>query len=101
MGYIGLIAFIGWCHITNRYCNNTDCHLCTTWSTLASDSNIFFIPLQLDNTVNASPCNYFLNFPIPRRTVAASTKKLCLGFSIVDTVDLEMKEIGHRCIPSR
>ena len=36
-----------------------------------------------------------------RLTEAASPTKLCLDFSSVDTVDLEMKYIGRRCIPSR
>ena len=51
--------------------------------------------------MNSYPHNYFLNFSISQVTVAASTTKLYPDFSSGNNVDLDMKEIGHRRIPSR
>ena len=34
-------------------------------------------------------------------TASASTKYICLEFSRGDTIDIEMKDIGCRSIPSR
>ena len=38
------IIIAGRCHITNWYCNNSACHMCTTCVTLASYWNIFQFP---------------------------------------------------------
>ena len=51
--------------------------------------------------MNSDPQNYSLKFSIDHLTEYASTTKLCLDFSSGDTVDLDMKEIGRRRIPSR
>ena len=95
------IILSSWYHITNWYCNSSACHLCTTWGTLASDSNIFCSPLKSDSTVNYDPHKYFLDFSMAHLTTAASLTKLFLDFSSGDTVDIEMKDIGCRHIPSR
>ena len=95
------IILAGHCHIKNWYCTILHIHLCTTWVTLASASNNFWSQLKTDSTVNSYPHKYFLYFPFPHRTVSASPTKLCIGFSSGNTVDLEMKKIGHRCIPHR
>ena len=58
-------------------------------------------PLQFYSTVNCYPQKYFLNFPMGNLTSAASPTRLCLEFSSGDAVDIEMKEIGCRQIPSR
>ena len=76
-------------------------HLCTTLGTLAYDSNNFCISLKYDSKVNYDPHKYLMNFPMAHITVADSTTKIYLHFYIVDTVDVEMKEIGRRRIPSR
>ena len=51
--------------------------------------------------MNPDPQKYFLDFPMSHLTATASPTKLCLEFSSGDTVDLEMKDIGRRRIPSR
>ena len=48
----------------------------------------------------SDPHKYFLNFLMARITAAASPTKLCLEVSSVDTVDIEMEEIGRICIIS-
>ena len=68
---------------------------------MASDSNNFINPLQSDSTMNYDIHKYFLKFPMAHLTTGASPKKICLDFSSGDTVDLDMKEIGRRRIPSR
>ena len=88
-------------HIKNWYCNNLARHLCTTLGTLAYDSNNFCISLKYDSKVNYDPHKYLMNFPMAHITVADSTTKIYLHFYIGDTVDVEMKEIGRRRIPSR
>ena len=95
------IILAGWYHITNWYCKNLAFHLCTKWGILESDSNTFCSPLQLDSIVNSAPHKYFINFPISHLNAAASTTKLCIDFSSSDTVDIKMKEIIRRQIPSR
>ena len=85
----------------NWYCNSLDRHLCTTWGTLASDSKNLFSPLKSDSTVNYDPQKYFLNFPAAHLNAATSPTKICLDFSSGDTVDIEMKDIGRKRIPSR
>ena len=87
--------------ITNWHCNNLALHLCTTWGTLASDSNKFCSALQLDSTVNYVTHKYFINFTMDQHTATASPKRLYLEFSSGYTVDIEIKEIYHRRIPSR
>ena len=94
------IILDGLCHITNWYWNNLGRYLCATCGMLASNSNIFFIPLQSVINVNSAPHKYFLTFPIVHLTAATYTKNICLDFSSANTVDLEVKEIGRRCIPS-
>ena len=69
--------------------------------TLASDSNNVFSPFRSDSTVNYTPHKYFLNFMMEHLTVDDSPTKLCLEFSCGDTVDIDIKKVGHRCIPSR
>ena len=49
------IILVGWCHITNWYCNNLDHHLCTTCGTLSSNSKNFCSPLQYESTINYKP----------------------------------------------
>ena len=51
--------------------------------------------------MNSDPHNYFLNFPVTHLTEAASPTKLCIDFYSGDTVDIEMKDIDRRRIPSR
>ena len=51
--------------------------------------------------MNYDPHKYFLNFPMAHLTAAASPKNLHLDFFSGDTVNLEMKEISRRHIPSR
>ena len=51
--------------------------------------------------MNYDPHKYFLKFPIDHLTAATSPTNLCLDFSSGDTVDIEMKDIGHRRIPYR
>ena len=51
--------------------------------------------------MNSDTHKYYLNFPMSHFTVAASLTKLCIEFSSEDTVDLDMKGIGNRHIPSR
>ena len=68
---------------------------------LASDSAIFFSPLQSESTVSSDPHKYFLKFPMDHLTETASPTKLCIEFSSDDTVDTKMKEIGNRRIPFR
>ena len=51
--------------------------------------------------MNFYPYKYFIKFPMAHLTAAASTTKLHLDFSSIDTVDLDMKEIGSGRIPSR
>ena len=89
------------CHITNWYCNSSDCHLCTTWGTLGSDSNNLCSLLQSEISMNSDPYKFFLNFPMAHITEAISTTKLCPDFSSGDNVDIEMEYIGCRSIPSR
>ena len=89
------------CHIANCYCKNSSHHMCTTWGTLASDSNIFCIPLQSYSTLNSATHKYLLNFTMDHLTVAGSPKKLCLEFCSGETVEINMKEIGCRRIPYR
>ena len=95
------IILSGRCHITNWYCNNFSFHPCNMWGTLDSDLENFSSPLQWDSTMNYALPNYYLNFTLAHLTVATSSKKQCLDFSSGDTVDIEMKEIGLRRIPSR
>ena len=95
------IILAGRCHITNLYWNNLARHMCTTWGTLASDSKSFCIPLQSDSTISSDPHKYILNFSMDQLTVDASPTNLCLDFSSGKTVDLKIKEIGRRRIPSR
>ena len=76
------------CHITNLYCKKLDCRLCTTWGTLASDSNNFCIPLKYDSIMNSSSRKYFLNFPMAHLTTDDSNTKLCLDFYSGNTVDI-------------
>ena len=90
-----------WCHITNSYWNSSARHLCTTWSTLAYDSNNCYSPLQSDRTVNSDPHKYFLKFPMYHLTAAVYPTKLCLDFYTDKTVDIEIKYIGRRRITSR
>ena len=61
----------------------------------------FCIPLKLDIKLNSSSHKYFLNFLMAHINAAASPTKLCLDFYSGDTIDIKMKEIGPRCIPSR
>ena len=75
--------------------------MCTTQGTLSSDSNIFYSPLQSDSAVNSEPHKYLLKFPIFHLTTAVYPTKLFLELFSGDTVDLDMKEIGHRLIPYR
>ena len=79
------------CHTKNWYSKNSALHLCTTWGTLASDSNCFCSPLKSDSTVNSSTDNYFLNFPMDQLTAAAYPTKLWIEFSSGDINDLDMK----------
>ena len=65
--------------------------MCTTWGTLASDSTKKISPLQSDSTMNYAPHKYLLNFLMARLTADYSPTKLCLDFSIADTVDIDMK----------
>ena len=71
------------------------------WVTLASDTKIFFTPLQYNSTVKSAPQKYFLNFLMSCLTVGYSHTKLCVNFSIGDTVGIDMKEIGCRHSSSR
>ena len=57
--------------------------------------------MQFDITVKYDLHKYFLKFPMSRLTVVYSPTKICPYFYSDDTVDLEMKEIGHRRITSR
>ena len=86
-----------WCHIENWYCNNPDRHQCTMYGMLASDSAIFFSPLQSESTVSSDPHKYFLKFPMDHLTVADHPTNIYLDFSSGDTIDIEIKEIGYRC----
>ena len=80
----------GQCHIINWYCKKLAHHLCTTWVILASDSNNFLSPLQLDITVNSATHKYFLIFPMSHLTAADSPTKPFLGFYSGDTFDLKV-----------
>ena len=88
------------CHIINWYHNNSSWQMCTRWCTLASGLDNFCIPLQSDITLISNTHKYFLNFMITHLTADAYTWKLCLEFSSGDTVDLKMKKIGCRHIPT-
>ena len=52
-------------------------------------------------TVNYATHKYFLKFSIDHLTADDSPTKLYLEFSSGDTVDLDMKEICRRRIPSK
>ena len=51
--------------------------------------------------MNSDTHKYFLKFPMAQLTAAASPKNICLDFYSGNTVDIDMKEIGRRRIPSR
>ena len=56
------IIIYSWCHIINWYCNNSACHLCTTWGALAYDSNIFSVHYNQIAQLNILPTSTFQNF---------------------------------------
>ena len=60
-----------------------------------------FSPLQSVSTVNYDTQKYLLNFHMAHITADDSPKNICLKFYNGSTVDLDMKEIGRRRIPSR
>ena len=95
------IILSGQIHIADWYCNNLDRQLCTTWVTLTSDSKNVCGLLQLDSTVSSSPHKCFLNISMAHLTAADSPANYVLTFSSGNTVNIDMKEIGDRCIPSR
>ena len=95
------IILSGRCHISNCYYNNSASHLCTTWGTLASYSNIFCSTLKSDITVNYATHKDFLKLPMTHLNAADSPTKLCIEFSSGNTVDLETKGICCSCIPSK
>ena len=51
--------------------------------------------------MNSDPHNNVLKFPMSHLTVSSSNTKLYIKFSSGNTVDLKMRKIGCRCIPSR
>ena len=60
-----------------------------------------FSLLQSASNVNYGPRKYFMNFPMDHLTVAASPPKLCTDLSIGENIDIDMKDTGRICIPSR
>ena len=81
----------GRCYITNCHDNNLAHRLCTTWGTLASDSNNFYCPLKYDSTLNSDPHKYFLKISMDNLTLDFSPTKICPDFYSGDTVDIEIK----------
>ena len=53
------IIFAVRCYITNWYCNNSSRHLCTTWGTLASESNLFSVHCNCISHLTLLPTNTF------------------------------------------
>ena len=51
--------------------------------------------------MNSDPHKYFLDFPMAHLTAYFFSTKLFLDFYSDNTVDIEIKEIGRRRIPSR
>ena len=57
--------------------------------------------MQSFSTAKFVPHKYFLNFKIAHLTEVDSTIKIWLDFSSGETIDLEIKEVGHKRSPSR
>ena len=91
------IILADWCNVINWYWNNPARHLCIKWGTFPSDLNIFS-PLKLDIAVNSVTKKFFINFLMAHFTADASPAKVYLELYSVDTIDLQMKEIGRRRI---
>ena len=50
--------------------------------------------------MNSASYKHFLTFSMDHLNEAASTIKPCIDFSGGETIDIEMKEMGRRRIPS-
>ena len=84
--------------ITNWHCNNSYCHMCIMWGTLASRSENFWSPLQSDITLKSSPHQYSLKFPIVHLMSIIIPQICVLYFTVVTMLLLRWDKLGKDAV---